>query len=74
MAFSVSQHCTITGNGQERAGTNVLASENVESVPLEYHPLDYHWSECTLAGSIPTSHWLKWIVHHPMNEILSGRQ
>lgn len=34
MAFSVSQHCTITGNGQGRAGTNILARESVESVPL----------------------------------------
>jgi len=34
MAFSVSQHCTITGNGQGRAGTNILARESVECVPL----------------------------------------
>lgn len=74
MAFSVSQHCTITGNGQQRAGTNVLASENVERVPIESHPLNYHWSEFTQTGRILTYHWLNTAVHHIMNGILGGRQ
>lgn len=40
MAFSVSQHCTITGNGQGRAGTNILARESVDRVPLGcYHTM-----------------------------------
>lgn len=72
MAFSVSQHCTITGNGQRRAGTNFLPELGRTRSPRS-HLLSADWSILRGAVKRQTFHWWKKLSIMPVCGI-TGRE